>query len=327
MAKSENQKLKLLKIIEILENKTDEDHPITIEQLEKELEEFGIKAERKSLYSDLNLLIDDGMDIVRDGKRNYLASRKYELAELKMLSDAVASSKFISVKKTEELLKKLEGEASVYQAKELKRDLRFLDRVKTENAKIYYNLDSIYQAIAGNNKVMFEYFDYGLNKILSVKKSDKPVVVSPLKLIYDNDNYYLVAKVEAKAEGDNERHYRVDKMKNVTVLEEKGDRSKDFDPVKFTKATFGMFGGELKKVKLIADNSMIGTVIDRFGKDIPVKKESDDKFSTRVDVHVSQQFYGWITGLGGKVLIDGPEDVKGAYAAYLKGLLDNYKKS
>lgn len=325
MAKSLNQKLKLLYLVDILERKTDEKHPMTAAQLIEELAKVDVAAERKSIYDDIEQLIQFGYDIVHIKSRinggYYLASRRFELAELKVLVDSVQASRFLSVKKTRELIAKLEQLSSIHEARQLKRQVYVLNRVKTDNENIFYNVDCIHDAIHNNKQISFQYYEWNTDKAMKLRRDGARYVVCPLGLTWDDENYYLVAYEEAKA---GIRHYRVDKIKSIEVLDE--DRTedsgyRDFDMASYNNKMFSMYGGELTKVTLSFPERMIGVMLDRFGKDVSLKKEAEDRYSVRVDVAISEQFYGWIAGLGRQVQIVSPNDVKQRYKEYLLDIL------
>ncbi len=324
MAKSYNQKMKLLLIMDTLLKNSDFEHPVATKTLIDMLADNGVKAERKSIYTDIETLINYGMDIVRRTERPsgyYVASREFELPELKLLVDAVQSSRFLTAKKSTELIKKLEGLTSRYEAGRLNRQVYVSNRVKTMNESIYYLVDSIHEAINKNHRIGFNYYKWTVTKETTPKRAEKEYQCSPLALVWENDFYYLVA-YDSVAEGI--RHYRVDKMGSVEILEKARDenfKKNDFDLTDYIKKVFGMYGGEDMKVKLRVSDTLIGVMIDRFGKDIPVIKDGDD-FLTYVDVKVSSQFFGWLAGLGTKIRIVSPESVREQYREHIKALLE-----
>lgn len=327
MAKSLNQKLKLLYLVDILERKTDEKHPMTAARLIEELEQLGVSAERKSIYDDVEQLNQYGYDIVHIKSRinggYYMASRQFELAELKVLVDSVQASRFLSVKKTRELIGKLEQLCSIYEEKQLKRQVYVLNRVKTDNENIFYNVDYIHDAIHNNKQISFQYYEWNTDKAMKLKRDGARYVVSPLGLTWDDENYYLVAFEEEKS---SIRHYRVDKIKSIEVLsadrsEESGHRK--FDMATYTNKVFGMYGGEQNKVTLAFPEQLIGVMLDRFGKDVSLKKEKDGRYSIRTDVVISDQFFGWLTGLGKQVQIISPDSARQKYKEFLQTIIEN----
>lgn len=326
MAKSQNQKLKLLYLVDILERKTDEEHPLSASQLIEELAKVDVSAERKSIYDDVDQLVRYGYDIVLNKSRvnggYYMASRRFELAELKILVDSVQASRFISPKKTRELIGKLEQLCSIYEEKQLKRQVYVLNRIKTENEQVFYNVDMIHGAIHNNKQISFQYYVWSTTKEMKLRRSGQRYIVSPLGLTWDDENYYLIAFEEEKKEI---RHYRVDKMKSIEFMEE--DRTedsgyRDFDIASYGNKMFGMYGGTLETITLSFPESLIGVMIDRFGKGISLKKESDARYCVRVDVVVSGQFFGWVSGLGKEVKIVAPDFVKEQYRQFLTEIIE-----
>ncbi|MGN1414791.1 MAG: helix-turn-helix transcriptional regulator [Anaerovoracaceae bacterium] len=313
MAKASNQKLKMAYIARILLEKTDDEHGLTMGQLIEELRRYGVQAERKSIYDDLEALGILGMDIEKrtEGKRTeyYIASRTFELAELKLLVDAVQSSRFITKKKTETLIKKIEGLTSVHQARKLSRQVHVANRIKTMNESIYYTVDDIHSAISREKQITFQYFKWNVKMEREPRRDGKIYQVSPWALMWDDENYYLVA---FDSEAGKIKHYRVDKMKNLTITEEKreGDEAfQNFDLALYSRKTFGMFGGEDVQVTLRCENEMADAVIDRFGQDIFLRPADDSCFDVTVKVSVSPVFLTWVMNFGGKIRITGPEDV------------------
>ena len=325
MGKSTNQKLKLFYIIKMLSENTDEEHVLSTQDIIRKLGENDIKAERKSIYDDMACLIDYGYDIIlKKGRINggyYLASRDFELAELKLLVDAVQASQFMTVKKSRELIKKLETLTSRHQAIQLQRQVYVAGRVKTENERIYYNIDTIYKAIAENKKITFTYLKWGLDKTLKPRKEGEKYILSPWALIWQDENYYLAA-YDSFAEKI--KHYRVDKMGSVSLTQEKRDGKEQYDQInlaEYTKQTFGMFGGEEEVVTLKLTDQLIGVILDRFGKETDIRELEDGYFSVRIKAVVSGQFFGWLTGLGEDVKIVSPILVKNKYIEWLQNVL------
>ena len=308
MAKSVNQKMKLLYILKILTEKTDESHCLPAQEIIALLASYGITAERKSIYDDIECLNHFGYDIVnvksRKGGGYYLASREFELPELKLLVDAVQASRFITQKKSRELISKIEKLAGPYEGKQLQRQVFVAGRVKTENESIYYNVDRIHKAIQDNAPVMFLYLAWNVKKELVPRHEGKKYRISPWALTWQDENYYLIAYDD---EVGRIKHFRVDKMSNITQLSNeirKGvEAFKEFDIAQYTNRTFGMFGGEPETVSLQLPEHMIGIIFDRFGKEIDLRRLSNGNVGVRVKAAVSGQFYGWLTGLGKDVLL------------------------
>ena len=303
MAKSGNQKGKLLYLAEIFHRETDEAHGLTLAELTERLAAYGVQAERKTLYADMEELRRCGLDIDswKEGReyRYRLASREFELPELKLLVDAVQASRFITESKSRSLIKKLESLVSVHDARQLQRQVLIAGRVKTMNESIYYNIDKLHSAIGEGKQIRFQYFQWTVEKKEALRRDGGWYCVSPWHLRWDDENYYLIAY---DAEADRVKHYRVDKMKRITLLEAPRlgqERMARFDPAVYTRRLFGMYGGQPVRVTLEGENEMVGVLIDRFGKEVPVLPVDGARFQAFVDVAVSPQFLGWVAGLGG----------------------------
>ena len=308
-----NQKLKLLYLIKIFTEDTDDRHALTLPQIAQKLDAYGISAERKTLYQDFGLLRDFGFDIIgQQVGRNYyyhIGNRRFELPELKLLVDSVQSAKFITDKKSNTLIRKLEGMVSKYEARQLQRQVIISGRIKAMNESIYFNVDKLHEAIGTDRRIRFKYFRWNTDKEMELRKNGAWYQVSPWALMWDDENYYLVGY---DAEDGKIKHYRVDKMWRISVADKKREgreQFKAFNMPRYTKSLFGMFGGEEVKVTLEAENGMVGILIDRFGKDIPIQPVDAEHFRTSVVVAVSSQFLGWIMALGDGVRITGPDKV------------------
>jgi predicted DNA-binding transcriptional regulator YafY len=312
MPKSSNQKLKLLYLMKILQEKTDGEHALSVAELITELGRYDIKAERKSIYDDLEALRFFGLDVESTRAKTtgyYLASKTFELPELKLLVDSVQSSKFITHKKSTDLIKKIESLCSVYEGQSLQRQVYVTNRIKTMNESIYYNVDNIHTGIGDNRKISFKYFEYSVTKEKVLKRNGDRYIVSPYALTWDDENYYLIGY---DADAEMVKHYRVDKMTEISVTEEKRDGQQHFqnlDIAVYSKKLFSMFSGEEETVRLEFVNRLIGVVIDRFGKDIIVVKSDDAHFDISVNVAVSQQFLAWISSFGNEAKILSPDNV------------------
>lgn len=324
MAKSAGQKLKLLYIIKLLTENTDENHPASTTDIIAYLDANGIHSERKSIYDDIEKLCDFGYDIVqvrsRLGGGYYMASREFELAELKLLVDAVQSSRFITSRKSRSLIKKLELLAGKQDAGKLQRQVYVAGRIKTENESIYYNIDNIHRAIQENRQISFQYLDWNLNKELVPRVGGKRKV-SPWALIWREENYYLAAYDSVDGIM---KHYRVDKMGHVDVLKDEREGLEQFemvDPAVYTNLTFGMFNGDEETVTLQFPNRLIGVVLDRFGREADIRPMTDRVFRIRVRVAVSGQFFGWLAGIGREAVIVSPAAVKEQYQGWLTDIV------
>ncbi len=318
-----NQKLKMLYLAKILLDNTDEENGMTAAELISALAENDIEEERKTLYTDMEELERFGLDIQKgrspDNKHTYfIGSRDFELAELKLLVDAVQSSKFITEKKTNALISKLETLTSKPQAKQLQRQVYVSNRIKTLNNSIYYNIDAIHAAISGNRQISFRYYQWTLNaahaeKVL--KRNGENYIISPFALTWDDENYYVVAYYEKYGGISN---FRVDKMDAITILDKERDGKKlfkDFNIAEHTKKSFGMFSGEEIEVKLKfrMDNNLLGVVVDRFGKNIHISRPDEEHFSVAVKITESPTFWGWLFSFEDSIEIVSPEFLREKY--------------
>ena len=302
--KLSHQKLKMMYLAKILMEKTDEEHTITVPEMISELAKLGISAERKSIYDDLEYLQLFGLDICSNRTRTtnyYIASRDFELPELKLLVDSVQASKFITRKKSMELISKIEKLTSHENAKKLQRQVFITNRVKTVNEQIYYNVDKIHDAIAANKQITFKYFDVDVNKKKVYRKNGDLYTESPVSLTWDDENYYLITY---KEKYDNYTHYRVDKMELIELTED--DRvlaEKPFDLSVYSKTMFQMFNGEETDVSIKFENELVGVIYDRFGADVPIVKSDEKHFICHVKVAVSPHFLSWIISFGNRAEI------------------------
>lgn len=321
MAKSSNQKMKLLVLRDYLLSHSDEDHPVTIQDMIDELARWDIKAERKSLYDDMETLAAYGLDVQsRKGKTGgwFIGERDFELPELKLLVDAVQSSRFLTRKKSDALIRKLEKLAGIHQARQLQRQVFVSGRVKTMNESIYYNVDKLHAALAQRRVITFRYYTYNSRKEKLYYRWGAQYEVSPCGLVWDSENYYL-AGWDHRFE--QVRHYRVDKMDEITVtdLPLQGAAAEGVDMAEYAQKHFGMFRGEEARVTLRCKRSLAGVVIDRFGQECILVPDEEKRFTVTVNVVVSPQFWGWLFGLGdGVELLSPPE----AVAEYRKLLGD-----
>ena len=324
MPKSFQQKMKILYLMRAFLEKTDEKHPMTVKDIQAYLGEVGINVERKTIYDDIECLRVFGMDIVNRREKpagSYLAKRDFELAELKPLMDAVQSSKFITSGKARQLLSKLEKLTDSHQARELRRQILPEPGIRAVNENIYRNIEEIHRAISEDRQISFQYCEWTLSKELRLKREGERYRISPWRMVWRDDHYYLVA-LDAKS--GIVKHYRVDKMQRTAV--EKESRSgreifENFDEALFASGTFGMFGGREETVSLLFENRLVGVVIDRFGQDTMIVGKDEGHFTASVKVHVSGQFYGWLAGLGCGVRILSPDSVRREYQDFLQRAL------
>ncbi len=337
MPKSPNQKMKPLLLQRILLERTDEDHGLTVPELIALLEEEGVAAERKSVYSDLQTLADFGLDIVKRKESGkvvyYVGARTFELPELKLLVDAVQSSRFITHKKSNQLIQKVEGFASRYQAQQLQRQVFVTNRVKTMNESIYINVDKIYEAIAANRRITYRYLDWAFRDGAAggyekqFRRQGKTYRVSPWSLCWADERYYMIG---FDSEAGLIKHYRVDKMLGIALTDEPRDGQEHFehfDMAVYTRQVFGMFGGNEQTVTLRFENRLLGVVLDRFGEDVPIRREDADTFQVRVRVAVSPQFLSWVFSFGGGARIVSPAAVADTMREQLASVMKQYTET
>ncbi len=310
MPKSYNQKLKIFYILDYLQKNSHQDHPVRAAELLTMLEQqHNIICERKTIYSDIAALQDYGVDIVSIPGKNggyYIASRNFELPELKLLIDAVQSSRFLTEKKSRELIEKLCSQCSVYDARLMRRDVLVSGRVKSMNETIYYNVDAIQDAIAENRQITFRYFDYGLDGKQHYR--NRNYQASPYGLCQDHENCYLLAH--------SERHgvtsYRVDRMNDIRLLDDPRTPCPELTGKALTEHAnrlFQMYAGEQTAVKLRFHRSLINAVIDRFGREVMLIPDGEEHFVFTAEVAVSPMFLSWVIGFGQKAKILYPESV------------------
>ena len=326
MPKSPNQKLKLLVLLRYLMKSSDENHPLTVQDMIDELARHDIAAERKTIYDDIESLRRFGVDIVQRRDRTtgyYVAARDFELPELKLLVDSIQSSKFITQRKTLSLIKKIENLASVYDAQLLERQVYVRGRVKSMNESVYYNVDEISGAITRDRAIRFKYFEFTVSGQRRYRHGGARYIVSPFALMWDDENYYLLAWDASAARL---KHYRVDKMTDIETLEQRREGKEAFqklDMSSYSQRVFGMFAGEEQRVRLRFLNHLAGAVIDRFGKDTILSPDGDEHFIISVDLVVSPQFFAWVFGFGAEAEILSPESVRrqmGMQAAQIAAL-------
>lgn len=329
MPRESSQKLKLLYVMRYLLRSSDEAHPVTVQQIIDFLSGEGIPAERKSIYDDVEALRRFGLDIIQAkiGRQSgyYVGSREFELPELKLLVDSVQSSKFITYKKTLTLIRKIESLASVYEAQLLSRQVYVKNRIKTMNESIYYNVDEIHTGIARDRRIRFRYFDYTVSKERRFRRDGGYYVVSPFALTWDDENYYLVAY---DSEAGIIKHFRVDKMLDIGILDEARDGQESFaalDMAEYAKKVFGMFSGREERVRMRFDNQLVGAVLDRLGRETMLIPDGERCFTVTAQVEVSPQFFAWISGFGSLARIVGPDHVVQAMRAHAAEVLAMYE--
>ncbi len=328
MPRSEKQKQKLLRLLEIFMHETDESHGISMPRIISALSEYGITAERKSIYDDIITLGELGFDIVTMPTRppKYsLSSRPFDLAELKILADAVASSKFVTREKSREIIGKLREFSGRYHAGEFYREVFVEDRVKTMNDSSLENVDKIHRAISENRKITFRYFDYGIDKAKHFRHEGSLYEINPMALLWSDENYYLVGFDD---EDLCNKHFRVDKMDSVTVTElpkSIESASVRFNLAEYSNKLFGMYGGREELVTLECRERLSGVIIDRFGRDHTFIK-SDFGFRVSLRVMISPNFFGWVLGFGKDMRILSPETVKNELVKWLADVCEVYNE-
>ena len=310
MGKYDNQKLKILYILDYLQKNSHENKPVKAAELIAMLENrHGIHCDRKTVYSDVAALQEYGADIVSIPGRNgghYIASQRFQLPELKLLIDAVQSSRFLTERKSRELIEKLCSQCNEEDARLMKRNVLVSGRVKSMNESIYYNVDAIQEAIGQNRQISFRYFDWDLGG--KRRYRDKEYLASPYGLCQDNENYYLLAH--------SQRHgvtsYRVDRMTDIRLTDESRNPCPELTGkalVEHANRLFQMYSGDAVTVKLLFHRSLINVVIDRFGKDTMLIPQDEEHFTFTVQVAVSPMFLSWIIGFGDKAQILYPQSV------------------
>ena len=330
MSKGSNQKLKLSYLTKIMLAKTDDEHALTMPQIIEELEKYDVTAERKSIYSDFADMTDKlGIEIIKEqiGRETYyhVGAREFELAEVKLLIDAIQSSKFITQTKSRELITKIKCFVSEHQAKQLQRQVYINDRVKTMNESVYYNVDFIHTAINQNKKIRFKYFKWDISKKLVPRHNGDWFVASPWALTWDDENYYCLA-FDEKHPGK-VTHYRVDKMENVTLLEEpRLPLPEGIDIKKYGARVFGMYACENIYVRLRATNDLVGVFYDRFGTDIGVCDNGDGTFTTHFETYAGPPLIGWLMQFGARIEVISPDSLRKSVEEQARQITELYSK-
>lgn len=332
MAGVKNSKLKLLYLAEIFQKITDENHYISATQLCDELQKMGIQAERKSIYKDIDVLREYGYDIIHEGTRNsggyFLGAREFELAEIRLLSDAVQAANFISQKKTNQLVEKIESFASDAQAKKLHSQVYVDNRPKCKNEEIYYTISLLDEAITKGVKVTFTYTRRKITEEFKTATEEKSFKVSPYALIWSDDHYYVVCNNEKY---DNLMHLRIDRIKHVEHTTESArhfsevsNYKNSFDSADYASKLFNMYSGEQKPVELICRNDLLETMLDRFGDRIKVQKVDDESFLLRTNAVVSDGLAAWVLQFGGRVTVKMPKELINSVKLKAEEILKKY---
>ncbi len=327
MPKTENNKLRLLYLRDYLLHNTDEEHPVSVPQMIEALEKLGLSVERKTIYDDLRLLGTEGygMDLIRTGRNYFVGERDFSTEEIRLLVDMVQSSNFITVKKTNELIKKLEGLTSTFEGRLLNKNVYVRNRVKTMNESVYRNVDSISDAISDDRILTFRYFRYNIHKKKELRNGGKIHTVSPFALIWVDQNYYLLGYNHDASEM---RHFRVDRMTELgsTAGPRLGkEQFKKTDMSTYTTKVFHMFTGEETKIRLRFADELVDTVIDRFGTGPILVPDGKGSFTVTLDIVVSRQFFAWLSAFGTNAEILSPESVRNMFSEHLRSIADTYK--
>lgn len=325
-------KLKILYIVDILSKYSDEEHPINAGEICRYLAEYGIKAERKAIYDDIDNLMFYGYDIIKTRTPRagfFMASREFELPELYLLTDAVQSADFITPKKTRELVAKLEAMMSKEQARARENSIYIDYSHKCDNEEIYLSIDALRVAISEGKKVTLRYRTRQIDEKRQITFKEKLFTVSPYALIWVDDHYYLVGNNEKY---DNLMHMRIDRMKTVTVLDEPYRHfsqvcsyKERFDIADYVSKTFNMYGGELENIELSCNYGILEQVIDRFGADIHIIGVEDGRFSFRTKGLVSQGLVGWIMQFCGDIEVVNPPSLRKMICENIEVLSKTYK--
>lgn len=322
MARVFDEKLKILYILKILWEETDAMHYLTTTEIIEKLAEYGISAERKSVYRDLTTLCDFGLEIDRGHNGCCLYSRTFEPAELKLLVDAVQASRFISGRKSNDIIKKLSTLPSRYDAALLNRGVYVNGRPKTGEAAVIYTIDGLHAAINANHKVTFRYMEWTPDKKKKARHNGKLYCLSPWGLLWEDENYYLLAY---DADFGGIKHFRVDKIADLRETTEPRQGFECFSKLNvaaYSEKTFGMFGGEDETVILEFPRELCGVIFDRFGTEITVFNSSDGLFSVAIPVKVSDAFLSWVVQFGGRIKITSPEYVCNRLVSLINKVLE-----
>ena len=325
MSQTANYKRKLLILARLLLERSDEEHPVSRQEMQEELARWDLSAERKSIYDDMEQLRELGLDVQsRRGRGGgwYIGERDFELAELKLLVDAVQSSRFLTKRKSDALIRKLEGLASVHQARQLQRQVYVDRRIKTMNESIFYNVDKLHGAIAANRVITFRYFEYNARRERVFRRDGARYKLTPFGLIWDSENYYLAGWDELHKEL---RHYRVDKMTDISVTGMKGASRGDWTAEGYARKHFGMFSGTPCRLKLRCENRLAGVVIDRFGLEVSLVPDGEGRFTAALDVVVSPPLWGWLFGLGAGVEVLSPDWAVEDFQSHLERVAALYR--
>lgn len=328
MPRSQGQKLKLLYLADFFRRETDEQNPKTMKDIIARLADFDVSAERKALYDDIVLLRDSyGMDICSVREQNttkyFLASSDFQLPELQLLADCVACSKFITANKSKELIDKIGKLTSVYQARALERSVIVANRVKTINEKIYYNIQTLHEAIKSGRQISFLYFSNDIKGKKVYKRGGERYIMSPYSLAWEDENYYCIGYYKTYQSISN---FRVDRMEDIQCIDEPIIMDKSFNITEYSKKVFGMFRGESVRAKLQFDNSLTNVVMDKFGRGVTMHKVDENSFYISYEINVSPTFLAWMFQFGDKARIISPESLKNEMREHIKSVLSGLEE-
>ena len=324
MAANNKHKLKLLALIRVFQTETDADQGLSMPQIIERLAEQGIAAERKAIYRDISALQETGFDIRTLPKRPVeyaLIRSQLSFDDVMMLIDIVQSSRFITQSKSNQLVKSLKSLVSERERKLLNKRVHVQDRVKNPSGSIFHNVDTIHEALQLKRKIEFLYFSYDVNLKRAPRHGGKRYILTPVKVVYANNNYYLAAYDE---EDKKIKTYRIDRMELLQVSESSAVRNEaiaNYEYEDFAYRSFGMYHGSPECVTLRVDNDLMDVIVDTFGHDVSITSRNDSSANVRVNVRVSPQFFGWVAGLDGKATIQTPKHVKTAYNDWLRSLI------
>jgi predicted DNA-binding transcriptional regulator YafY len=323
-----NQKIKLLKLFDLLKENTDEENPMSTNSIVTKLNKLGISSERKTLYEDIKLLNDNGYEVLcykSNCNKYYVSDRKFNVAELKTLIDAIQSASFITEKKTNEFIDKIAKLGGNNRAEILKNNIICFNTTKQCNEEIFYNISAIDEAIVEKKKISFLYFDYDLKGNKVYRKEANRYFVNPLTLVLNDSNYYLICYSDKY---DNLSNYRVDRMQKVEKEKENVTEAswlKNINLSEYKKQSFSMYSGEETEIVIKFDNSMLDIIFDKFGKNLNIKSTNDNKYIAKVKIQTSPVFYSWCCTFGSKLIITSPENIIKGLKNFVNDVLINYK--
>lgn len=325
MTANANAKLKLLHIMRMLQEETDEEHGLSMRRIIDKLSEIGIDAERKSVYRDIQLLREFGFDI-RTYQRNpveyAIARRDFSLSELMLMVDAVQSSRFITQRQSNALVRNIKLLASDAEREKLDKQIHVAGRIKSKNESVFGNVDVAHEAIRRRKKLRFTYWKTGVDGKPVVQHGGRPYVLTPVKVVYADGFYYLTTWSDSH---ESLADYRIDRMRNVMVLEEAAARVPEVSEHAAAETDgqyFGRFNGDVVRTTLRVAPDKVDIVLDRFGGDVVISQGPDGCAYASTTVRKSEQFFGWIAGLGATVTIEKPCVLKEEYRSYLLKLLE-----